>query len=422
MSIIPPGIMSPRLCSYSECTGCAACAAICPESAISMVPDIEGFLCPQVNATLCTSCGQCTSSCPILKHPPTPPIDEQNPSEQEQPFPWVYAAWHLDTAIRQQSSSGGVFTALAENVLNRGGMVVGAAYDDNFLVLHACIESICDLHRLRGSKYVQSQLSPELLHKIQDAVKTDRVVLFSGTPCQVAGLHAFLGTKHNNLLCCDLICHGVPSPFFFKTYVDFSKKKLKQLASISFRDKCTGWKNFSVVKHTSSGERVQCSMHEDPYMKAFLQNYALRRCCYLCKFTNIQRQGDITIADFWGISKRMPQYDQDDKGTSLVLVNNQTGENWLNRCRPVLFLGESNIETAIAGNRLLKYPISTVPPERESFYQYLRGHPFPALLSKYRLSPPTLPQLLILRGRRVAGIAWRRVKRIFDKKKPKFYE
>ena len=373
--------------ALNACTGCAACAAVCAMDCITMHPDAEGFLHPRINSAACTDCGLCRQVCPVYRGKPSEGVKEREETEGK-PLR-VFAAWHLDEAVRRESSSGGVFTALAENILARGGVVVGAAFDDRLVVRHILIETSADLHRLRGSKYVQSEISSALYRQARDLLKQDRPVLFSGTPCQVAGLRCFLRQPSEKLFCCDLICHGVPSPLLFARYVQHNQTRGNQLAKVSFRDKTTGWKHFSVRQHLQKGGSRLFSMYADPYMAAFLHDCALRPSCYDCKFASPTRSGDLTIADFWGVAKKYPEYDRDDKGTSLVLVNTPRGLAWLHACRKRLFLGPADFDTAVARNPMLVRS-SHRPPQRDTFYRDLDALSFPALVRRYRLHPRSL--------------------------------
>lgn len=368
------------------CTGCAACAAICPVDAIAMRPDAEGFHHPNIDSDVCTDCGMCRKICPVNK--PRGNKSSGDVEEKTASSPAVWAAWHLDEEIRRQSSSGGVFTALAENVLAKGGVVVGAAFDQQLVVRHCIIESITDLHRLRGSKYVQSEISPELYRTVRHLLKEGRTVLFSGTPCQVAGIRKFIKGPCDRFYCCDIVCHGVPSARLFKKYVQENLKKDEQLTTVSFRDKATGWKKFNICWHLDGGKtRSFGVMLADPYMAAFLRDIALRESCYMCHFTNIHRAGDLTMADFWGVTKKYPEYDTDDKGTSLVLVNTPKGQAWLDGCRTRLFLGPADLDTAIIGNPMLVRSVPR-PLDRDVFYIDLDALTFNSLVRKYQLGTP----------------------------------
>lgn len=365
--------------NLEACTGCGACAAICPKDSITMQPDDEGFLYPVTDAHVCTDCGLCRQTCPVNPKE-TFPNKRASAARGSKPLS-VFASWHLDENIRRDSSSGGVFTALAESILAKGGAVVGAAFDDQFVVRHILIESSDDLHRLRSSKYVQSEVFQALYLQIRDQLKQGRPVLFSGTPCQVAGLRKFLLRDYNGLYCCDIVCHGVPSPRLFASYIQANLKSDNELKTVSFRDKSKGWRNFCVRLIWQHGE--QYVIQSNQYLAMFLLNYALRPSCYECNFTNTSRPGDLTIGDFWGVAKKYPEYDRDDKGTSLVLVNTKKGKAWLADSHPSLFLGSADLDTAIASNPMLIHPCQR-PSERETFYLDLKSLPFAAMVRKYR--------------------------------------
>ncbi|MGA2915469.1 MAG: Coenzyme F420 hydrogenase/dehydrogenase, beta subunit C-terminal domain [Sedimentisphaerales bacterium] len=372
--------------SLEVCTGCGACAAVCPVSCITMQPNDEGFLYPVTDTDICTDCGICRRICPV--GPEKIAVAKMASEGDKSGQLAVFAAWHLDEHIRRESSSGGVFTALAENILAQGGIVVGAAFDEQFVVRHILIESSKDLHRLRGSKYVQSEVAPALYRQIRDLLEQGRPVLFSGTPCQVAGLRSFLGQSYEKLFCCDLVCHGVPSPLLFKRYVQNYSLRENRLLKIDFRNKTTGWKKFGVRQHYQNESRL-LSVWADPYMAAFLRDYVFRPACYACEFKGVNRFGDLTIADFWGVWGKYPEYDRDDKGTSLLLVNNKKGKVWLDACHSSLFLGPADLDTAIVGNPMLMSSCSR-PLQRDMFYVDLNRILFNALIRKYNLRLPSL--------------------------------
>jgi len=379
--------------NMAACTGCAACAGACPQDCVTMEPDAEGFPNQRIDSDVCNDCGLCRRICPVCDDESLP--ESENLVADRVPAPQVFAAWHLDDAIRQGSTSGGVFTALADYVFAQGGVVVGAAFDDGLVVRHVLIESAAYLGRLRGSKYVQSEMAPALFLRVRELLNQGRPVLFSGTPCQVSGIRHFLRRPFETLFCCDIVCHGVPSPLLLFRYGEHYKAMGKQLSDISFRDKATGWKRYSVRQHFASGETCLRSTFADPYMAAFLHTYCLREACYGCRFTNTVRWGDLTLADFWGVAKTYPEYDADDKGTSLLLANTTKGAAWLGECRDLLFIGPADIDTAVAGNSQLAKPTHR-PPERDTFYDDLRSIPFRSLIRKYRLRPASF-------FRRVAG-------------------
>jgi coenzyme F420-reducing hydrogenase beta subunit len=392
------------LCDESACTGCGACAAICSENCITLNPDFEGFLRPFIDFSNCTSCKRCSMTCPILhsvnfdlqrlSDPMPDEIDTVTGHDSEIiNYPVVYAAWNLDDNIRYKSSSGGVFTALAEHILAEEGVVAGAAFDKSLIVRHILIDKTSELNRLRGSKYVQSEINPSLYREIRYLLEKGRKVFFSGTPCEVAGIRRYLKDSYKNLYCCDLICHGVPSPLLFESYLKYSLLKGDRVVGISFRDKTKGWKNSQVCMHLENGKSKLIRVNADPYMSAFLKDYALRPSCYACKFKNTQRESDLTIADFWNVSKKYPNYDLDDKGTSLVLVHNQKGQAWLNACSSKLFIGHADINTAITGNQSLVQS-SPCPSQRSTFYHDVNTMSFTKFIIKYHISISAFEQAL----------------------------
>ncbi|NWH05029.1 Coenzyme F420 hydrogenase/dehydrogenase, beta subunit C-terminal domain [Desulfobacter latus] len=385
----------------NDCTGCSSCAATCPKQCIHMIPDQEGFLNPQIQIDECIDCGLCLKVCPVAENNVDNLLEKENLS--------VFAAWHKDESIRKQSSSGGVFTALAESILDKKGIVVGAAFDDNLSLKHIFVDSQEDLYRLRGSKYVQSEISPDLYPTILDRLNEGRRVLFSGTPCQIAGLRSFLGEPKAGLICCDLVCHGVPSPILLTRYKAYRESTGDRLTDISFRDKSYGWKLPSVRLYQGGGKTVGLySYFEDPYTVSFFRNFSLRPSCYNCRFTTTQRVGDLTLADFWGVHRKYPEYDTDDKGTSLILVNTAAGQTSLESCHDHLFLGTADIETAMGRNPNLYNP-SSRPPKRNHFYRDLEILTFPALIRKYKLRAPTRKEKMFTEAKRKVKRFLRRI-------------
>jgi coenzyme F420-reducing hydrogenase beta subunit len=372
----------------NSCTGCAVCAAACPGSAISMCPDAEGFLFPRIDTISCNDCGLCRTACPVRENCSQDGRPEARAGIRKPAS--VFAAWHLDTVTRGESSSGGVFTALAETILRHGGVVCGAAFGDDGVVRHILIDSPADLQHLRGSKYVQSEISPACYHRIDALLNQGRQVLFSGTPCQVAALSRYLGKPFDNLFCCEIVCHGVPSPLLLARYLENCRAEGENVRKISFRNKTTGWKTYSISRQGQDGGEILVAASADPYMAAFLHDYSLRPSCYACLFKSTA-QGDITLGDFWGVGRKYPEYDRDDKGTSLVVVNTRKGEALLESCHHILFLGKADLDTAIAGNAMLVSSCRR-PPGRDTFYQDLADLSFPDLIRKYQLSPvPSAP-------------------------------
>lgn len=356
-----------------ECTGCSACFSACPEKSIVMEEDNDGFYYPEVNHEKCTKCSLCINICPVIN---VPVIDNSLNA---------YACINNDEALRMQSSSGGIFTAIANEILDRKGVVFGAAFDENFNVTHQFVGSYEGLQKLRGSKYVQSQINTSYL-KTKNFLEQGRLVLFSGTPCQIAGLKSYLQREYENLFCVDFICHGVPSPKVWTKYVAFrSECASSSPQRISFRRKDYGWKRFSVSFLFKNDTEYLNNLWDDIYMRTFLKNISLRASCYSCKFKTIHRQSDITLADFWGISNILPDM-HDDKGTSLILVNNEKGKSLFNTIKDKVQDKEVNINEAI------KYNSSAVKsamphPARAEFFRDLDHLPFDKLVYKYCSDP-----------------------------------
>lgn len=304
-----------RLIKKADCCGCGACQQSCPRKCISMVPDGEGFLYPQVDEKECVNCGLCEKVCPILAK------QKPQPGEVE-----AYMAYTSDEALRSRSSSGGIFSVLAREVLDRGGVIAGAAFDEDFSVRHILVEKDADLDRLRGSKYVQSRVE-DTYAQISKLLKQGRLVLFTGVSCQVAGLKAFLGRDYENLYTVDVLCHGVPSPKVWARYCREQEGAYGQkLEGVSFRDKRTGWRRYSIALNFGADTYYCRPSKDDLYMQVFLRDICLRPSCHSCRFKAVPRLSDLTIGDAWGVEKHMPDMD-DDRGTSVVLVNSQKGRD-----------------------------------------------------------------------------------------------
>ena len=301
-----------------NCCGCSACASVCPRHCITMVEDSEGFLYPQVDEEACVNCGLCEKVCNELQ-----PYDTREPLQ-------VLAAINKDEKVRQKSSSGGIFHLLAEKTIREGGVVFGARFDENWQVVIDYAEDMEGVEAFMGSKYVQARMENAYVDA-KRFLNEGRKVLFSGTPCQVAGLHKFLRKSYDNLLSVDLICHGVPSPKGWRVYLEEVVKQGQSISCVEFRNKEKGWKNFCFfLSHNGVGKTVSMlsPLSENHFMKAFLGNIILRPSCYECKVKDCSSQSDITIADFWGIETLFPQMD-DNKGTGMVFVNTEKGKSVL---------------------------------------------------------------------------------------------
>lgn len=303
----------------SKCCGCSACVSVCPKHCIAMEEDNEGFLYPQINTSSCIGCGLCKKVCPVLHR-----------GENKQPLE-IYAAKNRNESMRLASSSGGIFTLLAEKVLDEGGVVFGARFNENWEVIHDYTEMRSGLAAFRGSKYVQSKIGDSYI-QVKSFLDADRKVLFTGTPCQIAGLKRYLRKEYDNLLAVDIICHGVPSPMVWRKYLDevtqFKRSKIKE---IRFRDKLTGWKNYRFLiksimddKSENVSELISERGYSNKYISVFLADLSLRPSCYACPAKGGKSCSDITLGDYWGIEKFDSKFD-DDKGCSVLLINSVKG-------------------------------------------------------------------------------------------------
>lgn len=318
-----------------NCCGCEACVQRCPKSCITMREDNEGFLYPEIDKDICIDCGLCEKVCPVI-----------NQAEERKPLA-VYAAKHKDEQIRMASSSGGAFTAIAERVIDEGGVVFGAKFNQDWNVVHSYTETKEGLGTFRGSKYVQSRIG-ESYKEAEGFLKAGRKVLFSGTPCQIAGLKRFLRKEYDNLLTVDFICHGVPSPKIWREYLKnktdsiasrFSGQKEIDVENIFFRDKCLGWKkykftlNISIINKGGLENKIKISepFNNNIYLRGFLTDLYLRPSCHNCPTKSLKSGSDFTIGDFWGVQKIMPQID-DDKGVSIIIVNSINAKTYITKC------------------------------------------------------------------------------------------
>lgn len=303
--------------SSEICSGCHACANACPKNCIKMISDEEGFWYPQIIKEQCINCGLCERVCPI--------INKWSPNTFQ--ITNVIIAQNKNETIRFNSSSGGIFSLIAEYIIDQGGVVFGAAFSDDFRsVHHICVDNKNDLEKLRGSKYIQSKIG-DTYQWTKEYLDGGRKVLFTGTPCQIGGLYSFLRKDYDNLFTQDIICHGVPSPMVWEKYVEKRERNAaSKMQRVFFRHKKYGWKSFSMAMEFTNNTKYIRTLQEDPYMRLFLSNSCLRPSCYSCSFKTESRQADITLADFWGVQYTAPKMD-DDKGTSLVIIHSEKGVN-----------------------------------------------------------------------------------------------
>lgn len=361
----------PRLASHDTCTGCGACRSGCPRDAITMEADAEGFLYPVVDPDKCVHCGHCTAICPILR------------TREQKCLPAVFAAWNKDDAVRKDSTSGGVFSLLAQHVLEDGGVVFGAAFDQRLHLRHIACFSSEELRHLRGAKYVQSDLE-NTYREVRKLLET-RPVLFSGTPCQVDGLYQYLGCRPEKLTTCDLVCHGVPSPAVWEDMVrSIESRKRKKLQTVRFRNKVTGWYDSHFTTLYADGSVDSAPLFRTEYGRAFGKALFLRPSCYRCPYTSMTRVGDFTLGDFWGLQGDELS-DQQLKGVSLLLVNTAHGSHMFDQLPIAKKVFPP--ERAIAGNPRLASPTAR-PPERSAFFAAYALEDFETVRRRFFRLPP----------------------------------
>ena len=361
-----------RLLAERElCTGCTACVSVCPQSAIAMVRDKEGFAYPVIDQLKCTACGLCGETCPV-------------PAEREtRHLPAVFAAWNRDEDVCRDSTSGGVFSALADFVLEGGGVVFGAALDGRQHLRHTACFSKEELWRFRGAKFVQSDLG-DTFQMVRDCLET-RQVLFCGTPCQVAGLYAYLGRRPEGLITCDLVCGGAPSPGLWEDMVQsIEARRKKGLQAVRFCNKVTGWRDRHLTLVYDNGTVDSAPLPRTEYGRALRRGLLFRPSCYQCPYTSMSRLGDFTLGDFQGLRPdELPQ--QQEKGVSLLLVNTSHGSHVFDQLP--LVRQAFPVERAIAGNPSLAAP-PFCPPERAALFAAYALESFETVRKRHFAKPP----------------------------------
>ena len=351
------------------CTGCTACKSICPKNAIEMKKDQEGFFYPTIDNKKCIGCKLCERTCPILN------------SKKKKMKNICYAIYSKNEDVILNSSSGGIFSLLSDVILKQNGIVIGAAFNSDNKLIHTAIEKKDEIKKLRGSKYLQSEID-NIFSYIKENIDK-RKILFVGTPCQVAGLKCFLKKEYDNLITIDLFCHGVPSQSLFDSYVKYVEKITDgKFKNINFRKKDNGWKNYSTYIETDKKNLLE-DHWKNIYMQIFLKDISLRMSCYNCNFKINNKYSDITLGDFWGIEKIHPDlYNKD--GVSAVIINSDKGCKILDEIlnADLVFYKEVEIEDIIKGNPSL-VKSATLNDERKTFYYELEKKGFEKVAKKY---------------------------------------
>ncbi len=352
-----------------NCCGCTACASICSRNAIELKPDALGFLYPEVNEDLCNDCGLCEKVCAFH-----PNYDKSHNLET----PDVYAVRHKNISEIETSSSGAAFIAISDRILEQDGVIYGVGYVDHFRVAHKRATTKEERNEFKGSKYVQSDVNSSFSQVRQD-LKDGRYVLFSGTPCQTSGLQSYLRLKRvdtTRLYVVDLVCHGVPSPFFWRDYLAFIEKKQgKRATEVNFRDKSQlGW-----GAHKESFKFGDTCTYT--YIHTFYQHIMFRRSCGVCHFTNFQRPSDFTVADYWGWKKAVEEeFNADNKGVSLLLVNTSNAKSLFSEIKDSVHYIKTDTNSCLQPN--LQKP-SQIHPQRDDFERDYVKHGLVYVCKKY---------------------------------------
>ena len=365
--------------SKNLCSGCSACLNICPKKAISMKKE-NGFLYPSIDYSVCIDCHNCEKICPQLS----------SSKKYEEPF--IIAAYAKDENIRKNSSSGGIFSLFAQKCLSNNGIVIGCAMAEDFKsAKHIAIKNEQDLRFLRGSKYLQSQMG-QTFSDVKKFLLEGKNVLFSGTPCQVAGLSAFIpDSMKKNLLTIDVICHGVPSPLVWEKYIEAREKEAgAKTKAVSFRKKTGKTKGYSLFIEFENGKTFNESIKNNFYLRGFVNNLFLRPSCYNCEIKNNAYKSDITLADYWG-AEDVFEKEEVEKGISLVITHSEKGKKELAILQTSAFMIEVNKEAALKKNQSY-YKKAKINSLTKNFMKDIKKQDIDKVLKKY-CSSEFIPRL-----------------------------
>lgn len=350
----------PNLANRDQCCGCGACANQCAKRAISMTADEEGFLHPVVDDSKCIECGACENACPAL-----------HPLYAENKNPKAYIVQHKEDVIRYQSTSGGAFTAIAEEIIRRGGVVFGATMSENQKIAHGKVESVEELERFRNSKYVQSEIG-DCYKEAKTFLVSGRWVCFSGTPCQINGLHKFLGKDYDNLITVDVVCKSVPSPLVFDKYIEYKKAREGNISEVVFRDKKRGFLYCTMAHYLSYEDRragkdvYRRGSESDEWLRLFLSGRISRRSCMSCPFQTVKRSSDFSLGDIWETGH--VELD-DNKGSTLVHVWSEKGRAFFETIKENIRFKDYPFEKSRGAERMNTI---TLRPDRKKLFEDAR--------------------------------------------------
>ncbi len=372
-----------NLQNKTDCCGCTACANICPKNCITMTPDAEGFLYPEVNKDLCINCGLCEKVCPVIKLP------EVGAGERKS-----YAIRSKNNDVLRNSTSGGFFTPIANFVLNKGGVICAATYNDDWMVVHKFLTEKGEkaISKYRGSKYVQSYLG-DCFSRIKEHLNKGRLVCFIGTTCQVNGLKKYIGDD-KNLITVDLVCHGTPSPKLWEKYINYQQEKYNsQIISVSFRNKTYGYHSGTMKIEFANGKIYYGSARVDYMLKSFFREISSRPICYQCPFKQVERCSDLTIYDCWHFSDLVEGVKDDDKGYTNVIVQSEKGAEILKALSDKVEIYQVDTQRAIELDGVMVTKPAVPHPKRKAYYKDLDKETLPQHIKKF--IPVTKKDILI---------------------------